>query len=407
MRYVKHYINKTVKPNFKKNITRHILTALCILAFPPHITPAAETKLPVYITAPVTAKESSRSIQICWGSSKDSSVKSYFVMRRNTKNNTGKGKWKTIACIESDGIKGGPAYAYSDSLDSSAPQQYEYKICTLSKNEAVDTRNKEYEEKTNAYTVLGTNVKVCIDPGHYGSGNNNYDYKGEDGQYPYSEAKYTLKIGTALKKELKQAYGIDSYMTRTGSSISLTYNGKTYKNENLDKINISVRGQIAKAQQCDFFISLHTNSTSRITDPWNQPDELNKVYVFVNQKAHNTSRGMKIANTIGTELTAYNTKAGIQSSDFITKKKNHAAAFSTRENDSYNTPGTVIHRTGSRGDDYYGVLRGANTVGVPGILVEHAFHATQIMRKQADESCNLYEEWAACDAYGLASGFLN
>lgn len=393
----------------KKKIIGSLL-ALCMLAGMTAYPISAATDLdavpaPVYGITPATSKQSAQSIQITWDSSKDASVKYYYVMRRGTKNSIGHGSWKTIAQIESDGIDGGPSYTCTDKLASSSPQQYEYKICSLSADETVDTRDAAYKTETDSYAVFGTNIKVCIDAGHYGTLNNNYECTGADGNYPYSEAVFNLETAKALQAELKQAYGIDSYMTRTGKSISLTYNGKKYKNENLDKGNISVRGHAAKAHGCDLFLSLHTNSTSRQTKPWSQPKSINKAYVFVNQTAHASSQAMQIANAIGTSLTEYNQEAGIQTSGFTVRAKNKAASFSTLNNDSAKTNGTVIYRRGSSGGDYYGVLRGAAADGVPGILVEHAFHATQIVRKLASLSTDLSENWADCDAYGIACGF--
>lgn len=368
---------------------------------------AAQPAAPVYITAPVAGKASPRSINIRWGAAKDASVQNYYVMRRATADNKGIGAWQTIAEEPSDGIKGGPAHSYTDQLDSSSAQQYEYKICTLSKDGTIDTRETEYEEKTNGYAILGTNLKVCIDPGHYGTLNNNFTLTGKDGNFPYSEAEAVLQIGEALKAELKESYGIDSYMTRTGSSISLTYKGRKYTDEILDKGNIAVRGYMAKQYGCDLFISLHTNSTSRPNNPWSQPKSINKTFVFVNQTAHADSRSMKTANAVGVNLTACNQDAGIQTVGFTKRTKNKAANFSNSVNDAANTKGTVIYRKSSSGGDYYGVLRGASADRVPGILVEHAFHATQIVRKLAlnNDSTELFENWAACDAYGIAYGF--
>lgn len=392
----------------KKTLIASILT-LCILAGTPNNISAASdpSKTPelAYEITPATSKYSSQAIQITWEDSNDASVKYYYVMRRGTKNSIGRGSWKTIAEIESDGTEGGPAHSYTDQLTSSTPQQYEYKICTLSADGTIDTREASYEDATNQTAAFGTNIKVCIDAGHYGTLNNNYEYTGADGNFPYSEAVFTLEIAKALQTELQQAYGIDSFMTRTGKSISLTYNGKTYKNENLDQKNIAVRGYVAKPQGCDLFISLHTNSTSRQTKLWSQPKSINKAYVFVNQTAHASDKGMLIANVIGTSLTEYNKEAGIQTAGFTTRAKNKAASFSTTKNDSSKTNGTVIYRKGSSGSDYYGVLRGAAANGVPGILVEHAFHATQIVRKRANASTDLSENWADCDAYGIACGF--
>lgn len=360
---------------------------------------------PVFAITPVTSKASSQSIKITWSSENDAYIKKYFVMRRSVKNNAGTGKWKTIGKVKSDGKNGGALNSYIDQLNSPAAQQYEYKICTLSKDQTINTRDAVYADETNEYAVLGSNIKICIDPGHFGTINNNYEYEGADGNFPYSEAKFNLKVGKALQTELKQAYGIDSYMTRTGDSISLTYNGYKYKNEHLDQKNISVRGYTAKATDCDLFLSLHTNSTSRPTRPWSQPKSINKVFVFVNQAAHNSDRGMKIANSIGINLTNYNKETGIQTTNFTTRNRNMAADFSNLTNDAAKKDGTVVHRKSSRGDDYYGVLRGSSAAGVEGILVEHAFHATQIVRKRASSSSDLYESWAECDAYGVAYGY--
>ncbi len=352
-----------------------------------------------------TAKKSSKSIQISWDSPDDRFVAEYYVMRRNVKNSIGKGNWKTVAALEAEGLEDGASYSYTDSLKSSKPQQYEYKICTLSADQKTDTRGASYEAQTNETAVLGSNIKICIDPGHYGTLNNNYEMTGADGNYPYSEAVFNLEVAKCLQAELKQFYGIDSFLTRTGESVSLKYNGKTYKNENLDQKNIAVRGYAAKQQGCDFFVSLHTNSTSRPSKPWSQPKSINKAYVFVNQIAHASDRGMLIANTIGKSLTDYNRQAGIQTNGFTTRSTLKAAAFSSLNNDSAKTNGTVVYRRSSSGGDYYGVLRGASADGVPGILIEHAFHATQIVRKRAGMSSDLSESWAECDAYGIAAGF--
>lgn len=398
----------------KKQKIIAVLLSLCILTGIPHPVSAAsgssfdDPQIAVtaaYSIPAETKKQSAKAITIQWDSDSDALVKYYYIMRRNTRNSIGKGAWETIAEIESDGINGGPSYSYTDRLESAVPQQYEYKICSLSPDETIDTRDSEYEDITNISAVPGSNIKVCIDAGHFGTLNNNYECTGADGNFPYSEALFNLEIAKALQTELKQTYGIDSFMTRTDDSVALTYNGKTYKNENLDKKNISIRGRVAKAQDCDLFVSLHTNSTSRQIRPWSQPKSINKTFVFVNRTAHASDTGMAIANTIGTKLTDYNRQAGIQTIGFQTRKKNKAPGFSATANDSKKSYGTVIYRKSSSGGDYYGVLRGAAADGVPGILIEHAFHVTQIVRKLASASAELSENWAACDAYGIASGF--
>lgn len=217
----------------KRKIIGGVLFLLCALTGAWQTASAAESA-PLYTIVPATAKESSKSIKISWDSPDSGDIETYYIMRRGTKNSKGTGAWETIAEVAADEAKAGSQNTYVDFLQSSKAQQYEYKICTLL-GDGVDTRDPAYEKETDSCAVLGTNIKICIDPGHYGSLNNNYSYSGNNGKYPYSEGKFTLKIGNALKKELKEKYGIDSYMTRSGDKISLKYNGKTYANANLDK----------------------------------------------------------------------------------------------------------------------------------------------------------------------------
>lgn len=252
----------------KKRTIVSSLLALSILAASPQRTPAAVQKaqevqdqtagqetiqdLPdtqetiepqVVIPAASTSKQSSTAIRITWDAAEDASVKYYYVMRRSTKNSIGKGAWTTIAEIEVEVASQDASYTYTDKLKSSAPQQYEYKICTLFdlEGEAIDTRTDAYADATNEAAAFGTNIKVCIDAGHFGTLNNNFTFTGADGNFPYSEAEFNLETAKALQTELKDAYGIDSYLTRTKSSVSLSYGGKTYKNENLTrKISLSV-----------------------------------------------------------------------------------------------------------------------------------------------------------------------
>jgi len=392
---------------YKKNGGKHDFTAVqeyLYNALPHFFHDLDEPEKPaVYAVTPEIRKASEKAIKIAWDSSQDNLVRRYYVMRRKIKNNKAAEKWKIIARIKSSGTAGDSVHLYTDHLNSSAPQQYEYKICILSIDKNFDTSDRAYDDETDKYAALGSNIKICIDPGHFGSRNNNYQLDGKDGKYPYSEAKFTLKIGKELQKELKLEYGIDSYMTRTSRNISLTYNGKTYTNKKLDDKNIAIRGYMAKKEGCDFFISLHTNMKGSAENPWNQPDSLNKVYVFVNSIANESNRGMKISNVIGAELTAYNQKAGIQTAKFT--ERSRAADYSSLSSEIPVGNGTVVHRKNYYGSDYYGVLRGASRNGTEGILVEHAFHDTRIMRKYANSSHALYENWAACDAYGIAKGF--
>lgn len=66
-------------------------------------------------------------------------------------------------------------------------------------------------------------------------------------------------------------------------------------------------------------------------------------------------------------------------------------------------PGTICYRTDWNGD-YYGVLRGAASVGVSGMIIEHGFHTVPVMRSLAAQG-TLKVQWARADAEGIAEGF--
>ncbi len=72
-------------------------------------------------------------------------------------------------------------------------------------------------------------------------------------------------------------------------------------------------------------------------------------------------------------------------------------------NDQTDVEGTVCRRSGEHGD-YYGVLRGAANVGVPGMIIEHGFHTVPEMRQMAAAG-ELAGAWARADAEGIAEGF--
>jgi len=83
--------------------------------------------------------------------------------------------------------------------------------------------------------------------------------------------------------------------------------------------------------------------------------------------------------------------------------KEEAKSWSDEYNDQLNVPGTVCVRWGEHGD-YYGVLRGAAMVNVPGLIIEHGFHTIPEVRKLALTG-ELLEKWAEADANGIAEGY--
>ena len=58
-------------------------------------------------------------------------------------------------------------------------------------------------------------------------------------------------------------------------------------------------------------------------------------------------------------------------------------------------------RHGNHGQ-YYGVLRGAEEAGIPGVIIEHGYHTVAEMRDAAKNG-DLNNKWADADAKGIAS----
>ena len=240
------------------------------------------------------------------------------------------------------------------------------------------------------------NIVVCIDAGHY-KGRNVLSGKNV---YGYDEGIVTLKIALQLKEELKK-YGIDSYLTRETDNIKIG----GYKNKTLDSGHISLRGEYAK--KADLFVSLHTNANNSNANGYetcDQPVEINKTIVLINKVACNSSKFVKLANEVGKAVTTANYEAGVSTTKkFTSVKKGKVKKWTDSYNDSLNKKGTVCYRFGKNGD-YYGVLRGASNVKVPGMIIEHGFHTVEEVLRLAMEE-DLTQKWAEADAYGIAKGF--
>lgn len=176
-------------------------------------------------------------------------------------------------------------------------------------------------------------------------------------------------------------------------------------NRDLDRGNISLRGEIAK--DADLFVSIHTNANKDNANGYptcSQPVGINKPIVLINQVAAGSDQIIQVANEIGQALTKTGNHLGICETDqFQYADKEHLTQWSDQYNDSLHVQGTVCYRLGQHGD-YYGVLRGASNVGVPGMIIEHGFHTVEEVRKLAMEG-NLAKQWAKADAEGIAKGF--
>lgn len=157
--------------------------------------------------------------------------------------------------------------------------------------------------------------KICIDPGHGGNSNHNVGPTG------YVEANGVLKIGLFLKRELESTGAFQVIMTRT---------------TDVD-VSISQRVDIAVRNNCDMFVSEHTNAG---------PSDAGGTEVYYSVDLPG-DRGLaeSFASAVSGAL-------GI---------KNRGAR--TRESNRY------------PGEDYYGVIDGAQDKGIDHVfIIESAFH---------------------------------
>lgn len=157
-------------------------------------------------------------------------------------------------------------------------------------------------------------AKVCLDAGHYGNYNRSPVVSG------YYESVRMWKLTELLAAELT-ARGIHVIKTRSNQKTDLA---------------LTARGR--KAKGCDLFISLHSNAASTET-----PDY---PVAYVPLNGSGTAIGAKLADCV-------------------------CSVMGTVQK------GRTATRRGSTGADYYGVIRGAVSVGVPGIILEHSFHTNR------------------------------
>lgn len=157
------------------------------------------------------------------------------------------------------------------------------------------------------------NYVVVIDPGH---GSEAYPGGHYDG---YVEKDIDLVVASVMKDRLEQYDGVTVYMTRYDDS----------------NVELNDRAKIAKNYNADLFVSIHFNMSATHqtygSEVWvpAQNQYYNKVYPLANEM-------MKNFEAMGLHNRGIKTKL--------------------------NSAGT---------DNYYAVLKGATSYGIPSILVEH------------------------------------
>lgn len=161
-------------------------------------------------------------------------------------------------------------------------------------------------------------MKICLDAGHYGKYNQSPCNK------KYYESDMTWKHHIMLGEELVKR-GFEVETTREKQAVDL---------------GLEARGK--KSKGCCLFLSIHSNASSDV--------------------GANNSVACCMVDDKTTGIDEISVQLGKKLADGVTY------LMTGKQNG-----GSVWRRKGDFGD-YYGVLRGAKSVGTPAILLEHGFH---------------------------------
>ena len=172
-------------------------------------------------------------------------------------------------------------------------------------------------------------MKICIDAGHYG-----YFNKSTVVTPTYWESKMTWKLHLMQKEELEKYADVEVKVTRA---------------EQAKDLGVYERGLLAKG--CDLFISDHSNDCDTPS-----VDRAEVIYPVSGK-----------CKDLAAELVAC-----------------IAAVMQTNDKTKIFCKWNSSHTA-----DYYGVIRGAAAVGVPGLILEHSFHSNARAAKWLQSDDNL------------------
>ncbi len=196
-------------------------------------------------------------------------------------------------------------------------------------------------------------MKVMIDPGHAGS------YYNASPVVPgYYESNMTWSLAWKLKSAL-EARGFTVGLTRWD------------KNEDPE---LTERGR--RSRGYDLFLSLHSNAaaTSAPDAPW-------MIHFAPDGKTSIDEKSRAVAEILGQ---AVSKTMGVSAPYYYTKKTDF-----DRDGNGY------------LDDEWYGVLFGAKSVGVPGVIIEYSFHTNEKAARWLLNESNLIK-LAEAEANALA-----
>ena len=221
--------------------------------------------------------------------------------------------------------------------------------------DAVASTDAAPKAQTKARRAKSSNIVVVLDPGHGGS-----DSGARRGSV--YEKNINFKVAQYCKAELEQYCGVTVYMTRTGDT-----------NPSLEE-----RAQIAANYGANILVSIHQNSGS------SSAYGAEVYYPNRNYKPAIGDSGKAVADSIQKELVSLGLK------DRGTKIRNTEKGYTYAD-------GSYI--------DYYGIIRNAKKLGVPGIIVEHAFLSNTSDYNNFLSSDSKLQKLGIADATGIAKAF--
>lgn len=186
---------------------------------------------------------------------------------------------------------------------------------------------------------------VVIDPGHGGK-NLGTDY------LPIPEKDYTMQVALYMKEELEKYENVEVHLTHT---------------TDID-MDLGERAEFAKSVNADFVFSLHFNMSLS--------HALYGSEVWIPSTGTLYSRGYSAGN------------------EFLMQFEQVMGLFNRG----------VKTKIGSKGTDYYGIIRQCSLRDIPAIIVEHC-HVDNINDIANIQSQSKLQEFGVCDATAVARYF--
>lgn len=183
--------------------------------------------------------------------------------------------------------------------------------------------------------INGDDIVIVLDPGHGGS-----DIGAYNSTLGLYESEINLKIALACRDSLAKYEGIRVYMTHTGVG------------SNMGKSSLKNRVSVAEEVGADIFISLHINSATE--------KSANGAEVYVPITTHEAKYNEECTKLAEKFLDNF-IALGLNSRGVKTRQSGGGRVY------------TFEDGTTELGDYYYVIGEPISRLGIPGILVEHAF----------------------------------